>query len=41
MFYQICITLQMEQCPIITYEHGIFQMPYKFRNLLGLRVLGN
>ena len=27
--------------PIITYEHGIFQMPYKFPNLLGLMVLGN
>ena len=35
MFYQIFLSPQVKRCAIITYKHGIFEMPQ------GLRKLGN
>ena len=37
MFYQIFLSPQVKRCAIITYEHGICELP----NDLGLRILGN
>ena len=37
MFYQIFLKPQVKQCAIITYKHGIYELP----NNLRLRILGN
>ena len=28
MFYQIFLSLQVKRCAIITYKHGIYELPY-------------
>ena len=33
--------LQVKQYPIITYKHGIYELPHKLPNDLRLRILGN
>ena len=37
MFYQIFLSPQVKQCTIITYKHGIYELPSNLR----LRILGN
>ena len=37
MFYQILLSPQMKRCAIITYKHGIYELPHDSR----LRYLGN
>ena len=35
MFYQIFLSPQVEGCAIITYKHGIYELPHKLPNDLG------
>ena len=37
MFYQIFLSLQAKRCAIITYKHGIYELPHGLPN--GLRIL--
>ena len=37
MFYQILLSPQVKHCAIITYKHGIYELP----NDLRLNILGN
>ena len=32
MFYQISFSPQVKRCPIITYKHGIYELPHKWPN---------
>ena len=41
MFYQIFLSAEVNQCAIITYKHGIYQLPHELPNDLRLRILGN
>ena len=41
MFYQIFLSPQMKRCAIITYKHGIYELPHELPNDLRLRILGN
>ena len=41
MFYQIFFSPQEKQCAIITYKHGIYELPDELPNDLKLRILGN
>ena len=41
MFYQIFISPQVKRCAIITYKHGIYELPHELPNDLRLRKLGN
>ena len=49
MFYQIFFSPQEKQClllittllAIITYKHGIYELPHELPNDLKLRILGN
>ena len=41
VFYQILLSPQVKQCAIITYKHGIYDLPHKLPNNLRLRILGN
>ena len=41
MFYQIFLSPQMERCAIITYKHGIDELPDELPNDLRLRILKN
>ena len=41
MFYQIFLSPQVERCAIITYKHGIYELPHEFSNNLRLKILGN
>ena len=41
MFYQICLSPQEKLSVIITYKHGIYDVPYELPNDLRLRTLGN
>ena len=40
MFYQIFLSPQVKRCAIITYKHGIHELPDEFPNDLGVRILG-
>ena len=35
MFYQFFLSAQVEGCAIITYKHGIYELPHEFPNDLG------
>ena len=37
MFYQIVLRPQVKRCAIITYKHGIYELPDKLPNDLILR----
>ena len=37
MFYQIFFTPQVKRCAIITYKHGIYELPHELLNELRLR----
>ena len=41
MFYQIFLSLQVKRYAIISYKHGIYELPYKLPNNLRLKILGN
>ena len=41
MFYQIFLLQQEKRCLIVTYKHGIYELPYKLPNDLRLKILGN
>ena len=41
MFYQIFLLPQVKQCVIITYKHGVYELPHELLNDLRLRILGN
>ena len=41
MFYQIVFSPHVKQCVIITYKHGMYELPHEFPNDLRLRILGN
>ena len=40
MFYQIFFSPQVEGWRVITFKHGVNQLPYKLPNVLGFRILG-
>ena len=39
MFYQISLSPQVKRWVIITYKHGIYELPHELPNDLRLRVL--
>ena len=41
MFYQIFLSPQVKRWAIITYKHGIYELPRDLPNDLRLRILGN
>ena len=43
MFYQFFLSPQVKRCAIITYKHGVYELPHEFANDLrqDLRKLGN
>ena len=41
MFYQIFLSLQVKRCAIITYKHGMYELPNELPNDLRLRILVN
>ena len=40
MFYQILFSPQVKRWAIITYKHGINELPDKLSSVLGFRILG-
>ena len=41
MFYQTFLSPQVKRSAIITYKHGIYELPQELPNYLRLRKLGN
>ena len=41
MFYQIFLSSQVKRWTIITYKHGMYELPHELPNELTLRILGN
>ena len=41
MFYKIFLLSQVKQCVIITYKHGIYELPHELPNDLRLTISGN
>ena len=41
MGYQIFLSPQVKRCVIITYKHGIYELPHELPNDLRLSKLGN
>ena len=41
MFYQIFFSPQVKQSAIITYKHGMYELPHELPNDLRLKKLGN
>ena len=41
MFYQGFLSQQVKRCAIITYKHGIYELPHELTNGWRLRILGN
>ena len=41
MFYQIFLSQQVKRWAIITYKHGIYELPHELPNNLRLTILGN
>ena len=41
MFYQIFVSPQVKRWAIITYKHGVYELPHELRNDFRLRILGN
>ena len=41
MIYQIFLSPQVKRCAIITYKHGIWELPHELPNDLRLWILGN
>ena len=38
MFYQILLSLQVKRCTIITYKHGMYELPHNLPNDLRLKI---
>ena len=41
MFYQIYVSPQVKEWTIISYKHGMYELPNELPNNLRLRILGN
>ena len=41
IFYQILLSPQVKRWAIITYKHGIYELPHELQNDLRFRMLGN
>ena len=41
MFYQILLPPQVKRCAIISYQHGIYELPHDLPNDLRLTILEN
>ena len=41
IFYEIFLSLQMKECAIITYKHGIYEIPHELWIDLRLSIFGN
>ena len=41
MFYQILFSPQVKRCAVITYKHGMYDLPHELPNDLRRRILGN
>ena len=41
VFYQVFLSPQMKRCAVITYKHGIYELPHELPNDLRLKKLGN
>ena len=41
MFQQIFLSPKVKRCTIITYKHGMFELPHELPNDIRLRKLGN
>ena len=41
MFYQIFLSPLVKRWAIVTYKHGIYELPHEWPNDLRLRILGN
>ena len=41
MFHQISLSPQVKGCVIVTYKHGIYELPHALPNDLRFRILGN
>ena len=41
LFDVIFLSPQVKRCTIITYKHGIYELPHELPNDLRLRILGN
>ena len=41
MFYKIFLSLQVKRLAIITYQHGIYELPHELPSDLRLRILEN
>ena len=41
MFYQIFLSPQVKRWAIVTYKHGIYELPDELPNNLRLRILGH
>ena len=41
MFYQIFLSPQVKQWAVITYKHGIYELPHEMLDDLRLRILRN
>ena len=41
MFHQIFLSSEVKKLEIITYKHGIYEMPRELAKNLRLRILGN
>ena len=41
MFYQILFSPQVKRCAVITYKHGMYDLPHEWPNDLRRRILGN
>ena len=40
MFYQIFLSPQVKRCAIVTYKHGIYELPQELPNDLRLGIVG-
>ena len=41
MFYQIFLSLEVKQCAVFIYKHGLYELSHKLPNDLRLKILGN
>ena len=41
MFYQTFLSPQLKRCVIITYKHGMYELPHQLLTDVKLRILGN
>ena len=39
--FDVFLSPQVKRCAVITYKHGIYELPHELLNDLRLRILGN